>query len=191
MERRKILLGSGTAFATVLAGCASSINQKSKTQTDDEKDDKNDTKDNKKGEKTEKNEKKDNKQDNKKNDKNNEKKEIPGFDRDAFQIDSDVIKVKEVTYRKQKLNVRVMLLTDDRDELAEELRALAPGLARGIRDAEEFLAELKEIKFTLLDEHKNRVFAFFLDVAWLREFLDGDITNDEFVNRILDAMVQL
>lgn len=187
MDRRKVLIGSGTAFATILAGCASSSDQESETHSDDGNADKNDTKDDKKDEKND--DKKGEKDDGK--DEKKKKGEIPGFDRDDFHLDSDVIQVKDITYQKQKLDIRVMLMTDDRDELIEELRALAPGLEDAVRDAEVFLAHLEELKFTLLDEDKNRVFAFFLDVAWLREFLNGEMTNDELVDRLHDAMEQV
>lgn len=179
MERRKILLGSGAALATVLAGCASSETDNQKTKDDTKTNKENDhKKDNK--------EEKDDKENNQK--KKGEKADIPGFDRDAFDIDSDVIHVKKVTCRKGKFDLRVMVTTTDRDVLVEEFRALAPSLTRAIRNADEFLTEVKEIKITVIDKHKNRVLAVFLDVQWLRKLLNGDITNDEFVKRILDLM---
>lgn len=181
MERRKILLGSGTAFATVLAGCASSTtDQETSSQSDDDSDER----DNKIGS----GKKNDNDKDHGEGKDN--KKDIPGFDRDAFHIDNDVIRVKNVKYRQHKLNVSVMLTTSDRDELTEEVRTLVPRFTRAIQSADEFLAATEGIKFTLFDARKNRVFAFFLDVQWLREFLDGDITNDELVDRILDLIEQ-
>lgn len=184
MERRKILLGSGAVFATALAGCTGSSEEESRTRDDREDDETEDEKDAK-----DEAEDKDDAQDEKDDEKG--KKDIPGFDRDDFQIDSDVIQIKDVTYQKQKLDTRVMVTTSDLDELVEEFRALAPGLTGAIRDTEEFFANLEEIKFTLLDTDKNRVFAFFLDLQWLREFLDGDITSDELVDRILEAREQV
>jgi cobalamin biosynthesis protein CobT len=194
MDRRKVLLGSGTAIATVLAGCAGETGQESETHQNDKKDDESDEKeseqeseketekDDEKGEKKEKKEKKDDKK---------KKETVPGFERDDFQIDSDIIKVKEVSYYDRKLDIRVMLTTNDADKVIDELEALAPGLEHAVEDAEAFLTAVDEIKFTLLDEHKNRVFAFFLDVAWLRKFLHGEMTNDELVDRLRDSMEQL
>ena len=83
-----------------------------------------------------------------------------------------------------------MVTTTDRDVLAEELRALAPGFERAIRDtdvdAEQFFAEVHQIKFTLYDERKNTVFAIFLDLKWLRVLLRDEMTDEEFVNRICE-----
>lgn len=197
MERRKILLGSGALFATALAGCTSaSSNQKDgttdhpKSNTRDQKSDRDEKKDSAKNT--------DNKEEepdqDEKQEHDDESEDIPGFDRDAFEIDSDVIRVKKLAYRDHKLDIRVMVTTTDRDVLAEELRALAPGFERALRttdvDAEKFFAEVEQIKFTLYDEHKNTVFAIFLDIQWLREFLDDDMTDEEFADRCLKQMEQ-
>lgn len=179
MDRRTVLLGSGAAFATVLAGCAEDTDQEDGTNDDTNDDANGDPADEKNG-----------KKDDKKDEKKDGKADVPGFDRDDFRIDSDVLSVEEITYDKGTLDVRVMILTDDRDELVDELRALAPGLARSIRDAEAFLAAVDEIEFSLVDEHKNRVFSFSLDAAWLRAFLEGDITDDELLDRVRNSMGQ-
>ncbi|MDQ2052796.1 hypothetical protein RBH26_20355 [Natronolimnohabitans sp. A-GB9] len=173
MDRRTVLLGSGAAFATVLAGCAEDTDQEDGTNNDTNDDANGDPADEKNG---------------KKDEKKDGKADVPGFDRDDFRIDSDVLSVTEITYDKRTLDVRVMILTDDRDELIDELRALAPGLARSIRDAEAFLAAVDEIEFTLVDEDTNRMFSFYLDAAWLRAFLEGDITDDELIDRVRDSM---
>jgi hypothetical protein len=81
-----------------------------------------------------------------------------------------------------------MLTTSDRDELIEGLQALASGFTPAVEDVEAFFAEVNEITFTLYDEHKDRIFALFVNVRWLREFLDGDLTNDEFVERLSDQL---
>lgn len=123
-------------------------------------------------------------------DEHNEQGDIPGFDRDEFEIDSEVIQLKKLAYRNHKLDIRVMVTTTDQDVLAEELRALAPGFERAIRDAdvdaEKFFAEVHQIKFTLYDEHKNTVFAIFLDLEWLRALLTDEMTDEEFANRICE-----
>lgn len=100
--------------------------------------------------------------------------------------------MKKLTYRDHKLHIRVMVTTTDRDVLAEELRALAPGFERALRDADiaEFFAEVEQIKFTVYDEHKNTVFAIFLDLRWLREFLDDEMVDEEFADRCLNQMEQ-
>lgn len=202
MERRAILLGSGAVFATALAGCTSA-NSGQKGGTDDttesdiqDEKESNDEKDSANNNEKDENEPDHGDDDEKKehDNKKEEQQDIPGFDRDAFDIDSDVIRVKDITYRNHQLNIRVMVTTTDQDVLGEELRAFGPGFERAMRDtdvdAEEFFAEVKEIRFSVYDEHKNAVFAIFLDIRWLREFLDDEMTNDEFVDRILDQMEQ-
>ena len=202
MERRQLLLGSGALFATALAGCTSaSSNSKEEagtadhTQSDhrDTKDDHNEKNDDITNGKDE--EERDHDDENaEQDDEHNEQGDIPGFDRDEFEIDSEVIQVKKLAYRNHKLDIRVMVTTTDRDVLAEELRALAPGFRRAIRDAnvdaEEFFAEVQQIKFTLYDEHKNTVFAIFLDLQWLRKLLNEEMTDEEFANRCLNQMEQ-
>lgn len=57
-------------------------------------------------------------------------------------------------------------------------------------DVEEFFAEVEQIQFTLYDEAKNIVFAIYVDLRWVREFLDGEMTNDEFADRCLEQIDQ-
>lgn len=184
MERRKILLGSGAAIATILAGCTASgeedtdspseteLEMQDEVSAGDEEDDS-----------TEEDELES-------HDQEKEQDEIPGFDHENFEIDSDVTHVKRITCKNRKLTIEVKVTTNDRDELVEELRALGPALEDAIRnaDTEEFFAEVEELHFTLYDEDKNVRFAFFIDVRWLQQFIDDDITNDELVDKMLDEI---
>lgn len=196
MERRKVLLSSGSMIAIALAGCTN-VSSDQKDGTDDttesdhrdkkgNHDDKKDSANNDKDENDE--EEPDH------GDEKEEQQDIPGFDRDEFDIDSDVIRVKKLAYQDHRLDIRVMVTTTDREVLAEELRALAPGFERAIRDAdvdaEEFFAEVQQIKFTLYDEHKNTVFAIFVDIQWLQAFLDDEMTDEEFADRCLNQLEQ-
>lgn len=191
MERRKVLLGSGTVLATVLAGCSSNTDtdtESASTGGSGEEGGKKDENEEKSG--TDTGDKPEEKPDDKPDDTDDGKKNspIPGFDRDEFELESEVVEIKELTYRKQKLEVRVMIKTDDRDKLIEELRELAPALRRAIGDANEFLTAVEEITFSLYDEHKNRVVGFFVDVAWLRAFLRGTMSEDELIERARGTM---
>lgn len=200
MERRRILLGCGAGIATLVAGCTGNEDDENNNDSgtgdngnnggnggngdngnngDNGQDDNN-------GDEKDGDEKEEDKEDDKKEDKN----DIPGFDRENFEIDSDVIDLKKLKYKDHRLDVRVMLLTTDREELSQELEALAPGFEQAIRnaDVEEFFREVKEIKFTLYDENKETRVAVFLDVEWLQQFMDDDMTNEEFVNRVLNQM---
>jgi hypothetical protein len=115
---------------------------------------------------------------------------IPGFDRAEFEFDSDVLHVKELSFHKGILEISVIVTTTDRDVLAEELQALIPAFRQAIRgaNADEFFEAVEEFKFTLYDEGKSKRAAIFLDVQWLRDCLFGDLTNEEFVDRILNLL---
>ncbi|KYH25029.1 hypothetical protein HAPAU_28500 [Halalkalicoccus paucihalophilus] len=198
MERRKLLLGCGAGIATLVAGCTGNEDDEDNNDNgdngnngdngdnghDDNNGDNGHDDDN--GDEKDDDEKEEDKEDDEKEDKN----DIPGFDRDNFEIDSDVIELKKLKYKDHRLDVRVMLLTTDREELSEELEALAPGFEQAIRnaDVEEFFEEVEEIKFTLYDENKKTRVAVFLDIEWLQQFMDDDMTNEEFVNRVLNQM---
>ncbi|ADJ16720.1 hypothetical protein C497_02182 [Halalkalicoccus jeotgali B3] len=112
---------------------------------------------------------------------------IPGFDREEFELDSDVLSVKNLEFYKGTLKLSVVVETTDEDVLAEELRALVPAFNQAIReaDADDFFEAVEEFKFALYDECDVRRAALYLDVEWLRECLFGDLTTEEFVNRIL------
>lgn len=198
MDRRKVLLGSGTVFVTALAGCASLPEQSSGVDEsgDSENEDTAGSEDGDNGKngdnegdskKTDDREDEESKKENEEEEHDDKREDIPGFDREEFEIDSDVIRVKKLAYRDHKLDVQIMLTTTDQDVLAEELRALAPGFKRAIRDfdAEEFFSEVNEIKITLYDRNKEIRFAIFVDIQWLRECFDGEMTNEEFADRIM------
>lgn len=204
MDRRKVLLGSGTVFVTALAGCASlpeqssGVNESGDSENEDtagseggDNGENGNNGDNEEdSEKTDDGEDEESKKENEEEEHHDEREDIPGFDREEFKIDSDVIRVKKLAYRDHKLDVQVMVTTTDQDVLAEELRALAPGFERAIRDfdAEEFFSEVNEIKITLYDRNKEIRFAIFVDVQWLRECFDGEMTNEEFADRIMEQV---
>lgn len=198
MDRRKVLIGSGTAIATILAGCTGGeeedTNGDNGTDPDPDNETNGDGETEEPGEGNESEEPDEgdegDEEDEEDEEDKEEQEEIPGFDRDNFEIDSDVIKLKELTYRKRKLDIRLMVTTSDRDELREELEALGPAFENAIRDADadEFFAEVDQLQFTLLDENKDTRVSVFVDIEWLRQFVDDDITSDEFVNELLEQM---
>lgn len=186
MQRRQLLIGSGLVLATGLTG------QSSAGSTQDGK-----NRNKKSTEKESATKETDSKQDRQKDEKEDDS--IPGFDREAFELDSDVLQVKELAFEKGTLNLSVFVRTSDRDVLVEELQALAPAFDQAIRAAEAdgfdteydaFFEAVEEFHFTLYAEQKRKVAAVFLNIRWLREFLDGDLTNTEFVDRLLNQMAE-
>lgn len=199
MDRRKVLIGSGSVFVTALAGCSGLPEQSG--GVDDSGDSENeDTTGSEGGDNGENNNEEDSKNDEKEDEESkkeneeeehdDEREDIPGFDREEFEIDSDIIRLKKLAYQDHKLDVQVMVTTTDQDVLAEELRALAPGFKRAIRDfdAEEFFSEVNEIKITLYDRNKEVRFAIFVDIQWLRECFEGEMTDEEFADRIMSQV---
>lgn len=200
MDRRKVLIGSGSVFVTALAGCSGLAEQSGGVDDsgDSENEDTTGSEGGDNGEKgnSEEDSKNDEKEDeeskkeNEEEEHDDEREDIPGFDREEFEIDSDVIRLKKLAYQDHKLDVQVMVTTTDQDVLAEELRALAPGFKRAIRDfdAEEFFSEVNEIKITLYDRNKEVRFAIFVDIQWLRECFEGEMTDEEFADRIMSQV---
>lgn len=170
MQRRQMLIGSGAMLATGLAGYASASSAYGTKTSEDEKSKKEDLKEKKQ--------------------KEDDHQRIPGFDQRDFELDSDVLHVKDIVFHKGTLELSVMVTTTDQDILAEELQALVPGFRQAIREAdvEEFFEAVEEFKFTLYDESKVKRAAVYLDIQWLRDCLFGDLANEEFVSRILSLI---
>lgn len=200
MDRRKVLIGSGSVFVTALAGCSGlpeqsggvddSGDSENEDTTGSEGGDNGEKGNNEEDSKNDEKEDEESKKENEEEEHDDEREDIPGFDREEFEIDSDVIRLKKLAYQDHKLDVQVMVTTTDQDVLAEELRALAPGFKRAIRDfdAEEFFSEVNEIKITLYDRNKEVRFAIFVDIQWLRECFEGEMTDEEFADRIMSQV---
>ena len=200
MDRRKVLLGSGSVFVTALAGCSGlpeqsggvgdSADSENENTTGSEVGDNGENGNNEEDSKNNEKEDEESKKEDEEEEHDDEREDIPGFDREEFEIDSDVIRLKKLAYQDHKLDVQVMVTTTDQDVLAEELRALAPGFKRAIRDfdAEEFFSEVNEIKIILYDRNKEVRFAIFVDIQWLRECFEGEMTNEEFADRIMSQV---
>lgn len=169
-----MLIGTGALFATGLVGY-SSVSSAHDNEDEHTKSEKNGHK--KRGSKKQKEEEK----------KEEDYDGIPGFDREEFELNSDVLHVKELVFHKGTLELSVIVETTDGDVLAEELQALIPAFNQAIReaDADAFFEAVEEFKFALYDECDDLRAALYLDVEWLRECLFGDMTSEEFVNRIL------
>ncbi|NKE37482.1 hypothetical protein GWG54_17040 [Natronococcus sp. JC468] len=198
MDRRKVLLGSGAAVTTLFAGCASQTgaengadnkdngNAKGKENSEKKSEDK--KKNGKHSE--EKGEKKGHEEQEDKKDGGDKTDEIPGFDPAACEIDSELIHIKELSCHDGTLIVRIVVKTEDREKLLEELSELAPALERGITDVEAFFAEVDEMEFTLQNESKETLFAIHLDVMWFREFVNDNLSNEELMEMAREEMEQ-
>ena len=176
MERRKILLGSGAALATVLAGCASETDEESPEDDDIADDDDDGFDGNESGDD-------DNGDDGDGDD--DDAEDVPGVE-GADELGTEYLSVEEVEHNPDTLSVLVETDTTDTEKLHKELEYLAEDLAHSITDPDAFIEEVEDIELVL--EHEgSRVFAVYIDVDWLLEFLDDYITKEELAAKILET----
>ena len=175
MERRKILLGSGAALATVLAGCSS-------TETDEESPDEDDDNGFDDGADDDASDEYDDDGD---DDDDDDEESVPGVE-GAEDIGSDSMSVVEVENNPDALHVLVETDTTDTEKLHAEVKYVAEDLAHAIVDRDTFKAEVDTIEWVL--EHEgSRVFAVYVDVEWVMEYLDDYITKEELAAKIIDT----
>ncbi|WP_226480467.1 hypothetical protein [Natrinema amylolyticum] len=168
MERRKILLGSGAALATVLAGCSSDeTDDDSESDTDDSEplndDGGGDTDD---------------------TDDTDDKTAIPGLDRDKLKIDSDKLSIKDVNKDDDEIDVVATTTTTDPETLQAELESLGETIAAAITDSEKFAAEINSVTW-VLEQDGAKVMSFYVDVQWALAYINDEMSEDEFVETIL------
>ncbi|MFP8952888.1 hypothetical protein ACLI4Z_07950 [Natrialbaceae archaeon A-arb3/5] len=167
MERRKILLGSGAALATVLAGCSS-------TETGEETDDTSDSYDSD-----------DTGTDDDYDDEDDDYEDVPGYDGE-MESSSDVLSVTSLSHDGGHISAVIETETTDTEVLYAEIETLAEDIAYAISDRDRFKAEVETIELYL--EHDGaRVLGLFVDVQWVLDYLDDVISRDELVEKILDS----
>ncbi|EMA33192.1 hypothetical protein [Halobiforma nitratireducens] len=177
MERRKILLGSGAALATALAGCSS-------TETGDEDpDDGDDGYDDDDGGYDD-----DGYDDDDDDDDDDDHDEVPGFD-DDLEADSDVMSIMDIDRDDDRLYVVTQTDTTDPDVLSKELETVGYDIAAAVSDTDHFKAEISEIEW-VLEHDDNHVLAVFIDVQWVVDFIEDELTDDEFVKKVLESKDQ-
>ncbi|MDF9744433.1 hypothetical protein [Natrinema salsiterrestre] len=172
MERRKILLGSGAALATVLAGCSSDeTGDESGPNGDDSDESLNDN---------------DNTDDNGDTNETDGDADVPGLDRDKLKLDSDKMSVEDVNKNGKEVDVVATTTTTDPDTLKKELHSLAETIAAAITDAEKFKAEVDSVTW-VLEQDGTQVMSFYVDVQWALEYINDEMSEDEFIETVLDT----
>ncbi|WP_222920447.1 hypothetical protein [Natrinema sp. SYSU A 869] len=168
MERRKILLGSGAALATVLAGCSSDEtdddsnpeNDDDESLSDDGGDDTGDT------------------------DETDDKTDIPGLDRDKLKVGSDKMSIKDVNKDGDEIDVVATTTTTDPETLRAELQSLGNTIAAAITDSEKFAANINSVTW-VLEQDGAKVMSFYVDVKWALAYINDEMSEDEFVETVL------
>ncbi|WP_440763676.1 hypothetical protein [Natronorubrum sp. DTA7] len=172
MERRKILLGSGAALATALAGCSGS--ETSDDSGDD--DDGSDPDPNGNG--------KENGEDNDDHDTDGtDTDDVPGFDGKKLDVDSDAISVKAIDKKGDKLEVLVETEITDHEKLYAELESLADDHDDAVVDPEAFIAEIKTVEW-IIEHEKTTVASFYVDVDWIVSYLQNELSKEEFYEKV-------
>lgn len=155
MERRKLLLGSGVALATALAGCTGSGD----TGDDEEPDD----------------------------GKTDATTDVPGFDLDDVDLEDHGVTVETVDKDGSEVNIEIRAKTTDHERLHEAVVKLGTVLEDAIDDPEAFVAAIDRINVTLLDDEKDPVLSFFVDVEWAIDFIEDELTDEEFVEKVTET----
>jgi len=165
MERRKILLGSGAALATVLAGCSSDETGSDSESNDDEPLD----------------------DDNGENGDNTDESDVPGLDRDKLELDSEKISIKDVNKDGDEVDIVATTTTTDPETLTTELQSLGETVAAAITDPEAFKAEINSVSW-VLEKDGAMVMSFYIDVQWAIAYINDEMSDDEFVQTVLDTV---
>lgn len=166
MERRKILLGSGAALATVLAGCSSDETGDDSGSNDDDSDESL-TDDGDDG-----------------SDDTDDSEDIPGVDEGEMKVDSDKITVTDVHKDGDEIDVVATTTTTDPDVLAAELESLGDDLSHVIKDPNKFKAEINSVTW-VLEQDGAKVMSFYVDVQWAIEYMNGEMGKDAFMDKVL------
>ena len=176
MERRKILLGSGAALATALAGCSDSETSDDNPDTDDGNGS-NDTKngnDNGNGTDSE---------DDTNGTDGADVDDVPGFDGTKLDLETDAVEITKIERKGDTVDVVATSEVTDHEKLYAELQSFADDHEDATVDFEKFADAIHTVEWTL--EHDgSQVVSFFVDVAWLVDYHEGDLTKDEFLENI-------
>lgn len=207
MERRKILLGSGAALATVLAGCTSSKTDSSKSDdstnpsggTTDSSDDTNMT-----GNTT------DNTTDNSTNSgagdsgsesesgtghghegesdggHDNEDQTIPGFKQEKLNLKSDLVSIADISRNGDTVNVHAHTKTKDKDKLHGELDSIVDDFKAVVVDPSAFAEAISTVRWQV-GHQGSSVTSFYVKVDWVIKHMNGKMSKKKLINRILET----
>lgn len=176
MERRNVLLGSGAALATVLAGCSSEETSDDDGTNDDGSEsptngDNDDTGD--KGEDGEKGE----------DEKHDNHDDIPGFEKGNFELKGDYMSISVLKRKGDTVKVVVDSETTDQEKLYADLESLADDVDKSIIDLETFADHIETIEL-IVKHDGEKVVSYSIDVQWIVWYRDGKKTRAELLEAI-------
>lgn len=180
MERRKILLGSGAALTTALAGCTGSgggddePDDDTESNTDDEPE--NDSKD------TENTDDSDSEKSDETDDETSDA-DVPGFDGSKLSLKSDSVTVASIERTDGTVEVVATSDVTDLEKLYAELGTLADAHKSAIVDLEAFADAIESIDW-VVDHEKKKVVSFSVKTEWLVSYKNGDLSAEEFLTKV-------
>lgn len=194
MERRQILLGSGAALATVLAGCSSDETDDGSTSNGDDDeppagngpdggddaDSTDGTKDDGKG---------NDEDDGKGDDKDKSDDDVPGLDEDKLTIDSGKISIADIIRSGDEITVVATTTTTDSEVLQDELESLGSDVSDAVTDPEAFTDAINTVNWVLKHDGST-IMTFYVEVQWVREYINGELSEDAFTDHILETVEQ-
>lgn len=193
MERRNVLLGSGAALATLLAGCSSeetsdesgSNTDGSESSTNGDNGDNGDTGDN--GEKDEQKTDDKEKTDEKEKDKTDKKHDdVPGYDTNKLELKGDYVSISALKRKDDTLVITVDSETSDQEKLYADLETLADDLDHGIIDHKAFADSIETIELFITHSGETMA-AYSIDVAWLVDYHEGKLSKAEIESKLKAA----
>lgn len=171
MQRREILYGSGVLFATVLTGCIGAgdpdddggeTEGDSDENGDDDYDD-GDSEDSASG--------------------TDELDDVPGLDGDAIDLGEDAT-LRYVELDDDELSVGIESEIADESEFESRVGDGSARVADAIVDRDAFESAVTVVGLTVYDEDGGILGSGRVEVVWILEWLDGDLTDEEFAEKI-------
>ena len=187
MERRKLLIGSGAALTTALAGCFGTDDDGSDDPEEGREegggtDDEDDHDENGDDYEDEDDDSDDEEYDDEDYD------DVPGFDSKDLDVDSDKVSVDHVKLDGDVVDVKATTTTTDRDALYAEFESLARDVERPMHDIDEFDGEISLIQWTIVDDEGTTVATFYVKAEWIRMYDDDELTDEQFLEMVLETM---
>ncbi|MCU4927066.1 hypothetical protein OB905_13940 [Halobacteria archaeon AArc-dxtr1] len=167
MERRTFLLGSGVVFASALAGCTETSSDEDDSGGDDDGTDDGDTDDETHDEKREA----------------GHVDDIDGFD--EKKLEKYGLDVEYVIHDEKKLDVGVKPSKAMSDDDYEYATKLGDAMADAVGDYKAFEKHVESISMTVYGPEKAILMSVYVNVALLRAYTDDELTDHEFVEKVL------
>ena len=179
MERRKILLGSGAALTTALAGCTGSGGD----DDDPDDDETESTTDNGSENGNESTENGDADDTDDSDPEESDGADIPGFDGSKLDIESDVVSITSIERTDSTVEVVATSEITDLQKLYAELGTLADAHKNAITDLEAFEGAIDTIDW-VVDHDEKKVISFSVKTEWLVNYKNGDLSADAFLEKV-------